>query len=86
MRKVADALKPLNITPPQYTVLRILRGAGERGLINRETGESMLTFVTDVTRMLDRLEARKLICRERGIEDTRLGAMETNQKSVSKKG
>lgn len=72
MRKVADALKPFDITPPQYNVLRILRGAGEHGLINREIGERMLTFVPDVTRMLDRLEARKLICRERGIEDRRL--------------
>ena len=37
----------------------------------RETGERMLTFVPDVTRMLDRLEARNLICRERGIQDRR---------------
>jgi DNA-binding MarR family transcriptional regulator len=72
MRKVADALKPFNITEPQYNVLRILRGAGEHGLINREIGERMLTFVPDVTRMLDRLEARKLIGRERGLEDRRL--------------
>lgn len=72
MRKVVDALKPFGITPPQYNVLRILRGAGAQGLINREIGERMLTFVPDVTRMLDRLEARNLICRERGIADRRL--------------
>lgn len=72
MRQVTDALKPFNITSPQFNVLRILRGAGEQGLINREIGERMLTFVPDVTRMLDRLEARKLISRERGIEDRRL--------------
>lgn len=71
-RRVADALKPYGITPPQYNVLRILRGAGEEGLINRETGERMLTFVPDVTRMLDRLEARGLVCRERGVQDRRL--------------
>jgi DNA-binding MarR family transcriptional regulator len=71
-RKVADALKPFEITPPQYNVLRILRGAGDEGLINREIGERMLTFVPDVTRMLDRLEARSLICRERGTQDRRL--------------
>ncbi|MEZ5345490.1 MAG: MarR family transcriptional regulator [Pyrinomonadaceae bacterium] len=72
MRKVTDALKPFGITPPQYNVLRILRGAGESGLINREIGERMLTFVPDVTRMLDRLEKRDLVCRERGVEDRRL--------------
>ena len=71
-RKLTDTLKPFEITPPQYNVLRILRGAGKTGLINREIGERMLTFVPDVTRMLDRLETRDLICRERGIEDRRL--------------
>lgn len=52
--------------------MRILRGAGEDGLINREIGERMLTFVPDVTRMLDRLEKQSLISREPGIEDRRL--------------
>lgn len=72
MRKVTEALKPFGITPPQYNVLRILRGAGDCGLINREIGERVLTYVPDVTRMLDRLEKRELICRERGVEDRRL--------------
>lgn len=71
-RKLTDTLKPFEITPTQYNVLRILRGAGENGLINREIGERMLTFVPDVTRMLDRLETRSFVCRERGIKDRRL--------------
>lgn len=71
-RKVVDLLKPHRITPPQYNVLRILRGAGESGLITREIGERMLTYVPDATRMLDRLESRNFICRERGVEDRRL--------------
>lgn len=71
MRQVAETLKPFQITPPQYNVLRILSKEKD-GMINREIGEAMLTFVPDVTRMLDRLEARNLICRERGIEDRRL--------------
>ena len=71
-RKNTEALKPFGVTPSQYNVLRILRGTGEEGLINREIGERMVTYVPDVTRMLDRLEARNLICRERGIADRRL--------------
>ena len=71
-RKVSDELKPFGITPPQYNVLRILRGAGKGGLITREIGERMITFVPDVTRMLDRLEARGYLSRERGVEDRRL--------------
>lgn len=71
-RKVANGLKPYGITPPQFNVLRILRGAGAEGLITREIGERMVTAVPDVTRMLDRIEALGLIYRERGIADRRL--------------
>lgn len=69
--KFAESLKPYEITPTQFNVLRILRNAGEEGLINREIGERMLNFVPDVTRMLDRLEAKNLVYRERGISDRR---------------
>jgi len=72
MRRIAETLKPFGITPAQYNVLRILRGAGKSGLITREIGERMITFVPDSTRMLDRLESRNLICRERGVKDRRL--------------
>lgn len=71
-RRLVEMMKPYSITPAQYNVLRILRGAGEKGLINKEIGERMLTFVPDVTRMLDRLESRGFVCRERGAEDRRL--------------
>ncbi len=70
-RKVAEVFKPYRITPPQYNVLRILRGAGADGLITREIGERMLTYVPDATRMLDRLESQSMISRERGAEDRR---------------
>ena len=72
LRKAASELKPYGITPPQFNVLRILRGAGSKGLITREIGERMITAVPDVTRMLDRIEALGLIYRERGLEDRRL--------------
>ena len=43
MRKEAEFLKQFELTPPQYNVLRILRGAGDEGLICREIGERMIT-------------------------------------------
>src|SRR5690606_39843700 len=67
----AEALKPYGITPTQYNVLRILRGAGEAGLCRAEITERMLTRVPDVTRLLDRLEAVGLITRERDAVDRR---------------
>jgi DNA-binding MarR family transcriptional regulator len=68
----AEILKPYEITLPQYNVLRILRGAGPMGLICREIGERMITRDPDVTKLLDRLEARGLVSRERQENDRRV--------------
>jgi DNA-binding MarR family transcriptional regulator len=67
----ADALKPDGITPTQYNVLRILRGAGAKGLCRSEVMERMIARVPDATRLLDRMEAVDLIVRERSSEDRR---------------
>lgn len=67
---VIETLKRADLTPTQYNALRILRGAGPSGASCREVGERMVTKESDVTRLLNRLEARGLITRERG-EDRR---------------
>jgi DNA-binding MarR family transcriptional regulator len=54
-----------NITPQQYNVLRILRGAGLEGLPTLEIAERMIEHAPGITRLLDRLEAKKLVRRER---------------------
>ena len=68
---VTEALKPHGITPTQYNVLRILRGAGEKGLCRNDVMERMISRVPDATRLLDRMEAAGLIVRERSSEDRR---------------
>ena len=68
---MAQALEPYGITPTQYNVLRILRGAGDGGLCRKEVGERMITPVPDATRLLDRMEAAGLIVRERQGDDRR---------------
>jgi DNA-binding MarR family transcriptional regulator len=68
---LAEALKPHGITPTQYNVLRILRGAGEKGLCRSEVMERMIARVPDATRLLDRMEAVGLIARERDTQDRR---------------
>jgi len=67
----AEVLKPYGITPTQYNVLRILRGAGEKGLCRSEVIERMIARVPDATRLLDRMEAAGLIARARSSEDRR---------------
>jgi DNA-binding MarR family transcriptional regulator len=68
---VSEALKPFDLTPTQYNVLRILRGAGEKGLCRNEVGERLVARVPDATRLLDRMEAAGLIRRARSAEDRR---------------
>jgi DNA-binding MarR family transcriptional regulator len=71
-RGVEELLKSADLSAAQYNVLRILRGAGPEGLACREIGERMITRDPDVTRLLDRLEARRLILRTREKRDRRV--------------
>jgi DNA-binding MarR family transcriptional regulator len=68
---LSETLKPHAITPTQYNVLRILRGAGEKGLCRAEVMQRMITKVPDATRLLDRMAAAGLIERERDTADRR---------------
>jgi DNA-binding MarR family transcriptional regulator len=68
---VAERLRPYGLTPTQYNVLRILRGAGKDGLCRNQVRERMLNPVPDATRLLDRLEESGLVARVRDIEDRR---------------
>ena len=70
-RGVAETLSRADLTPTQYNALRILRGAGTVGASCSEVGERMVTKDSDITRLLDRLEARGLISRERETKDRR---------------
>jgi len=59
------------ITRAQYNVLRILRGAYPGGHARCEIACRMLDRAPDITRLVDRLQARKLVKRSRGSEDQR---------------
>ena len=72
LRGLAAALKPHGLSPEQYNVLRILRGAGPSGLPCGEIAARMISRDPDMTRLLDRLEARGLISRAREARDRRV--------------
>lgn len=72
LRGLATALKPHGISPEQYNVLRILRGAGRTGLPCGEIAARMISRDPDMTRLLDRLESRGLIARARDTADRRV--------------
>jgi DNA-binding MarR family transcriptional regulator len=70
-RSLSQLLKPEDLSSTQYNVLRILRGAPD-GLPCGEIGNRMITRDPDITRLLDRLEKRKLISRCRETKDRRM--------------
>ena len=65
-------LREFGLSPAQYNVLRILRGAGEAGITCSEIGERMIQRDPDVTRLLDRLVVQGLASRERSERDRRV--------------
>jgi len=71
-RRVAEMLKQHGLSPTQYNALRILRGAGPEGLPCREAAERMINRDPDMTRLLDRLERRGLVERNRQHSDRRV--------------
>lgn len=70
-RSAVPVLKAEDLSPIQYNVLRILRGA-PKGLACGEIGNRMITRDPDITRLLDRLENRGLIARWRDAQDRRV--------------
>jgi len=70
-QRATQFLKQFDISAPQYNVLRILRGS-LNGLSCGQIAERMISRDPDVTRLLDRLETRGLIGRERHGQDRRV--------------
>jgi DNA-binding MarR family transcriptional regulator len=78
--RLADALsqeaeqlaKAAGLTGAQYNVLRILRGAEPEGLPCSGIGDRMISHDPDMTRLLDRMEKRGLITRNRQTDDRRV--------------
>jgi DNA-binding MarR family transcriptional regulator len=69
-RRLEPVLRAADISPTQYNVLRILRGAPE-GATCSEIGSRMISRDPDITRLLDRLEKRGLVSRCRQTRDRR---------------
>jgi DNA-binding MarR family transcriptional regulator len=70
-RSITSVVEPHGLTPQQYNVLRILRGAGADGLPTLEIAERMIEQTPGITRLIDRLELKQLVARERSATDRR---------------
>jgi DNA-binding MarR family transcriptional regulator len=70
-RRFTELVEPHGISLQQYNVLRILRGAGKAGSPTLDIADRMIEKTPGVTRLLDKLEAKQLVRRERCPEDRR---------------
>lgn len=69
---IEQGLRGFGLSPTQYNVLRILRGAGAGGLCQYEIGERLVAEVPDVPRIADRMEKAGWVQRMRGAADRRI--------------
>jgi DNA-binding MarR family transcriptional regulator len=71
-RGFVELFRAHGLTIAQYNVLRILRGAGPAGVTCGDVAGRLLRYDPDVTRLMDRLNTRGLVERERDSKDRRV--------------
>ena len=69
-KKLQDDLDRLDLTSPQFYVLATIGYAG--GLPFGEIGQKMMVTVSNLTGIVDRLEEKRLVVRERDAHDRRV--------------
>ena len=67
-RHTTDLLAPHGVTSQQYNVLRILRGARGEPMATLDIADRLIQRTPGITRLLDRLEEKRLVRRERGTD------------------
>jgi DNA-binding MarR family transcriptional regulator len=71
-----------DLTASQYNVLRILRGSHPKALTAGEIGERSIARDPDITRLVDRLDARGLVKRARSEQDRRVVEVKITDKGL----
>jgi DNA-binding MarR family transcriptional regulator len=79
-KKLQDSLEELGLTPPQFYVLATLGYAG--GLPFGDIGEKMMVTVSNLTGIVDRLEQKGLVTRERDSDDRRVIRVKLTEKGT----
>ncbi len=87
LREYEDELfSEYGLTAQQYNALRLLRAAAPERLATLELAEKLVSRAPDITRLVDRLEDRALIQRERPERNRRtvlVGITEAGQKLLA---
>lgn len=79
--KENDFFKPFGISPQQFNILRILRGA-KSSMKVQTVKERMIERAPNATRLMDKLYAKQLIKRERCKKDRRVVYVSISDKGL----
>lgn len=82
-QRVGQELKPFDITEPQYNVLRILRGQQGNAMNLYEIQDRMIQKMSNVSRLIDKLVAKKLVTRRESKENRRRVDIVITQKGLT---
>lgn len=64
LNRINQALKPYDLTEPQYNVLRILRGQQGAAMSLFEIQDRMIQKMSNVSRLIDKLLDKELVVRK----------------------
>ncbi|MCK9480442.1 MAG: MarR family transcriptional regulator [Bacteroidia bacterium] len=81
--KIAQILKPFQLTVEQFNVLRILKGANDTHLCIRDITCRMIDRNSNVSRIVDKLEAHHYVRRSPSNEDKRANEVLLTEKGLN---
>jgi DNA-binding MarR family transcriptional regulator len=78
----SEKLKPFDLSPPQYNVLRILKGKHPDCYCNQEIAQRMIDKSSNATRIVDKLVEKKMVSRSEDKSDRRLVNIKITEKGI----
>jgi DNA-binding MarR family transcriptional regulator len=78
-----DLFGRYDLTPQQYNALRLLRAAHRGGLPTLALAARLVSRAPDITRLLDRLEERGLVTRDRHAANRRVVRVSITEKGLA---
>lgn len=80
--QVIQALKPYQLSPEQFNVLRILRGSQPGSLCLKDITCRMLDRSSNTTRIIEKLEQKALVKKEQSAADRREVSIRITQEGL----
>ena len=80
--RIETALLPHQVSPEQYNVLRILRGAPDHRLPTLEIASRMITRAPNITRLIDKLVQKQFVSRCDHESDRRVVVVKLTAKGL----